>query len=109
MKTVIKYQLENGGIPFDEWFHELDNSIKAKVLVRIERLKSGLYGKYRNLKKGISELKFESGERIYFTEENNTIVILLTAGNKQRQSDDIKTAESYLEDYKERSRNDRNA
>ena len=104
MKTVIKYQLENGKIPFDEWFNELNNSIKAKVLVRIERLKLGLYGKHRNLKKGISELKFESGERIYFTEENNIIVILLTAGSKQRQSDDIKTAELYLEDYKERSK-----
>ena len=104
MKTVIKYQFENGRIPFDEWFIELDNSAKAKVLVRIERLKLGLYGKHRNLKKGISELKFESGERIYFTEENNTIVILLTAGSKKRQSDDIKTAELYLEDYKERSK-----
>ena len=104
MKTVIKYQLENGRIPFDEWFIELDNSAKAKVLVRIERLKSGLYGKHRNLKKGISELKFESGERIYFSEENNTIIILLTAGSKKRQSDDIKTAGLYLEDYKERSR-----
>ncbi len=54
MKTVLKYQLENGKIPFDEWFNKLDNSIKAKVLVRIERLKLGLYGKHRNLKKGIS-------------------------------------------------------
>lgn len=102
MKTILKYQLENGKIPFDEWFNSLDNSLKAKVLIRLDRLKLGLYGSYRNLKKGISELKFASGERIYFTEENNTIVILLTAGNKQRQSNDIKTAELYLQDYKER-------
>ena len=104
MKTVLKYQLEKGKIPFDEWFNELDNSKKAKVLVRIERLRMGLYGQHRNLKKGITELKFESGERIYFTEENNTIVILLTAGNKQRQANDIRTAEIYLQDYKERSK-----
>lgn len=104
MKTVLKYQLKNGKIPFDEWFNGLDNSLKAKVLIRIERLKMGLYGQHRNLKKGISELKFISGERIYFAEENNTIVILLTAGDKQRQSNDIKTAELYFQDYKERSK-----
>ena len=106
MKTVLKYQLRNGKIPFDEWLNKLDNSVKAMVLVRIERLKAGLYGKYRNLKKGLSELKFVTGERIYFTEENNTVILLLTAGNKQRQSDDVKTAELYLQDYKERNNND---
>lgn len=103
MKKVIKYQLSNGKIPFDDWIYSLDKPIRAKVLIRIERLKIGLYGKYRNLKKGIAELKFESGERIYFHEENDTIVILLNAGNKTRQSSDIKTAEMYLEDYKERT------
>lgn len=104
MRTVLKYQLKNGKIPFDEWFKTLDNSLKAKVLIRIERLKHGVYGQHRNLKKGISELKFITGERIYFAEENNTIVILLTAGNKQRQENDIKAAEKYLQDYKERSK-----
>ena len=68
MKTIIKYQLENGKIPFDEWLSNLDNSQKAKVLIRLDRLKMGLYGLCKKLKKGISELKFRSGERIYFTE-----------------------------------------
>ena len=102
MKKIIKYQLPNGKIPFDEWIYSLDKPIRAKILIRIEKVKIGLYGKHRNLKKGISELKFESGERIYFYEENNTIVLLLNAGNKTRQSKDIKTAELYLDDYKER-------
>lgn len=106
MKTIIKYQLLNGKIPFDEWFLSLDKTKKAMVLVRIERLKLNLYGKYRNLKKGISELKFDSGERIYFYENKNTIVLLLNAGNKQRQNSDIKNAEIYLKDYKERCEND---
>ena len=106
MKTILKYQLKNGKIPFDEWFNKLDNSVKATVLVRMERLKAGLYGKYRNLKNGIAELKFAAGERIYFTEENNTVILLLTAGNKQRQANDIKTAELYLQDFKERGKND---
>lgn len=99
MKTILKYQLPNGKIPFDEWLLCLDKSTCAKVLIRIERLKIGLYGNYRNLNKGISELKFTSGERIYFSEEKNTIIILLNAGNKKRQSNDIKLAQEYLKDY----------
>lgn len=105
MKQIIKYQLSNGKIPFDDWLSELDKPIKARVLIRIERLKIGLYGKYRNLKKGITELKFESGERVYFYEENNTIILLLNGGGKTRQSNDIKTAEIYIDDYKERNKN----
>ena len=53
----------------------------------------------------ITELKFESGERIYFYEENDTIVLLLNGGGKTRQSNDIKTAENFLDDYKERNKN----
>ncbi|MCM1339450.1 MAG: type II toxin-antitoxin system RelE/ParE family toxin [Muribaculaceae bacterium] len=102
MKTICSYKLSNGKIPFQEWLNSLDKPKKAKVLVWIERLKIGLYGSHRNLKLGISELKFESGERIYFYEDKQEIVLLLTAGNKQRQANDIKTAESYLKDYKER-------
>ena len=64
-----------------------------------------MYGNIKKLKKGIAELKFDSGERVYFYEENQTIIILLTAGNKQRQSKDINNAEMYLSDYIERNTN----
>jgi len=69
MKRIVKYQLLNGKIPFDEWLLKLDKSKQAKVLIRIERVKVGLYGKFRNLKKGIVELKFDSGERVCFYED----------------------------------------
>lgn len=102
MKQIVKYQLINGKIPFDDWFKELDKSKQAKVLIRLERLKLGLYGQTRNLKRGITELKFDSGERIYIYETQSIIILLLTAGNKQRQSKDIERAEQYLSDYLER-------
>lgn len=107
MKVIIKYRLPNGKIPFDDWFSRIDKSKQAKVLVRIERLKLGLYGQMRNLKKGICELKFSSGERIYIYEKNEIIILLLTAGNKQRQTKDIENAEKYLLDYIERCNNDK--
>ncbi len=105
MKTILKYQLINGDIPFDDWLNSLDKSDKIEVLIRLERLKSGLYGKYRNLSKGISELKFYNGNRIYFAEINNLILLLINGGNKQRQSKDIKKAENYLKEYLERKQN----
>lgn len=97
--------MQNGKIPFDMWFLKLDKSKKAKVLVWLDRCKLGQYGKFRNLKKGISELKFDSGERIYFAELGNVIILLLQGGNKTRQSNDIKVAQEYLQDYLERNKN----
>lgn len=38
--------------------------------------------------------------------KNNILIILLTAGNKQRQSNDIKKAEKYYNDFLERDKND---
>ena len=99
MKTILKYQLPNGKIPYDEWFNKLDNSQKAKVLIRIERLKLGLYGNCKTLSEGLKELKFDSGLRIYFHEQDDIIVILLNGGGKQRQSKDIETAKKYLQEY----------
>ncbi len=100
MKTILKYQLPNGKIPYDEWFNKLDNSQKAKVLVRIERLKAGLYGNCKTISGDIKELKFDSGLRIYFYEQGDIIVILLNGGGKQRQSKDIELAKKYMQDYK---------
>lgn len=102
LKQILKYQLPNGKIPFDEWLIGLDKAKKAEVLIRLERCKIGLLGQHRNLTNGITELKFHSGERIYICEKNDVIIILLNAGNKQRQSVDIAKAIKYIQDYNER-------
>ena len=105
MKEIFKYSLPNGKIPFDEWVKKLDKSMKSKVLLRITKMQIGFYGVYKKLSKGICELKFNNGIRVYFAEIDNVIVLLLKGGNKQRQSEDIKLAQEYLQDYKERSKN----
>lgn len=104
-KIVKRYILKNNKIPFDEWYLKLGKSDKNKIEVRIKRASIGLYGKYRNLSGEIIELKFENGIRIYFTEVENIILLLLCGGNKSRQSDDIEKAQKYLEDYKKRNKN----
>lgn len=102
-KTIKKYLKENGVIPFDEWYSKLDKPVKNSVSIRIIRILSNLYGKHRNLPNGIVELKFDNGLRIYFTEINDEIILLLLGGGKQRQSADIKKAQEYLKDYLERA------
>lgn len=103
-KIVKKYLKKNGKIPFDEWYLKLDKAVKNTVAIRVTRALSNLYGKHRNLPDGIVELKFDNGLRLYFTEINNEILLLLLGGNKQRQSNDIKHAQEYLKDYIERAK-----
>lgn len=69
------------------------------LLPKVER---GLYGSNRRLSEKLYELKFDNGLRIYYTEIENTIVLLFTGGNKSKQSKDIETATKYLKDYNER-------
>lgn len=51
-------------------------------------------GQHRNLTHGISELKIDIGPgyRVYYTERNGKLIILLAGGDKSTQQQDIKTA-----------------
>ena len=58
------------------------------------------------LSEELYELKFDNGLRIYYTEIENTIILLFTGGNKSKQSKDIEIATKYLNDYNERKNNE---
>jgi putative addiction module killer protein len=45
--------------------------------------------------------------RVYFGQDGQTVVILLTGGTKKRQQRDIDTAHAYWRDYKEGKRGQR--
>lgn len=87
------------------WFNTLDNSPKAEILKRLQKVERGLYGKIRTLKQGLIELKFESGLRVYFVENGDKIIILLCGGGKNKQSKDIAKAYEYIEDLRKNERN----
>ncbi|MGD0844742.1 MAG: type II toxin-antitoxin system RelE/ParE family toxin [Geobacteraceae bacterium] len=71
-----------------------DIQVKARVLVRIERLASGNAGDVKPVGEGISEMRIDYGPgyRVYYTKRGSELVILLAGGDKNSQSGDIKTA-----------------
>lgn len=102
MKEIIYYQTIDNKIPYLEWYCSLDKSLRLVVDKRLSKVERGLYGNNRRLFEELYELKFDNGLRIYYTEIDNTIVLLFTGGNKSKQSKDIETATKYLNDYNER-------
>lgn len=80
---------------YREWIDSLnDRAGRARIQVRIDRLAHGNPGKHRKLSRGISELKidFGPGYRVYYTEREGELLILLAGGDKASQQEDIKTA-----------------
>lgn len=80
---------------YRRWFEALkDKTAKARINIRIKRLSEGNAGNHRILTHGICELKFTFGAaiRVYYTERNGELILLLVGGDKSTQSADIKTA-----------------
>ncbi len=105
MKEILVYKTADGKCPYDLWFTRLDKANQARIYKRLERLVEGNRGDCKKIDTDISELRFNfgSGYRIYFTETDEIIVILLCGGDKSTQTRDIEKAKIYLKDLTERN------
>ena len=86
---------------FTDWLDRLkDRQSRARIQARIERLATGNPGKYRNLKRGVSELKIDVGPgyRVYYTHRQDILIILLCGGDKSTQSADIRLAYEMIDE-----------
>lgn len=89
--------------PAREWLLSLkEQSIKARLLVRIERAESGNFGDHKAVGEGVWELRFSfgAGLRIYYSLEGDEIILLLIGGDKSSQRADIRLAKKYLEKHR---------
>lgn len=80
---------------FNRWMHDLkDIRAKTKIQVRIRRLKQGNFGDVESIGDGFSELKIHEGKgyRVYLRKIDNTIVLLISDGDKSTQQKDIDKA-----------------
>lgn len=88
---------------FTSWLSKLkDIKGKVSILRRLDRLKKGNFGDHKSLGDNVSELRISSGPgyRVYYTKVGNEIIVLLIAGDKSSQSDDINKAKELAKDYK---------
>lgn len=83
-----------------DWYSAQTAKIKAQIDSRLEKIKHfGHYGHVRKLSSVLYEIKFNNGNRIYYTEKiiDGHVVILIFGGNKNGQDKDIKKAKKIAE------------
>ena len=103
MKAIKFYKLPNGKEPVKDWLLNLDKSLRVKIIRRIERIYDNNFGDFKQIEPNLYELRFTLGKgyRIYYTIQNDVLVLLLNAGDKSKQSKDIELAKIYLKDIKD--------
>ena len=104
-KTILTYVKADGSAPFNDWLEALrDRKARAIIRTRINRVRLGNLGDCKSVGEGVSELriKFGAGYRVYFGQEGDTLIILLSGGAKSSQNKDIKLAKKYWQDYQRR-------
>ena len=109
----MKFELQNyltltGESPVEDWFMSLDAQTAQRIHRSLDQLKRGNFTGCKPIAdsriKGVRErrIDFGPGYRVYFGRDGETLVILLTGGNKKSQKRDIAKALDYWKDYKTR-------
>ena len=89
---------------FKKWIRDLkDRNGQSIIIARIRRISTGNFGDTKPVGGGISELRIDYGPgyRVYFTQLDQEIVILLCGGDKSTQSRDIEYAKRIAENLEE--------
>jgi putative addiction module killer protein len=103
MPEIRYYAAVGGKEPFAKWFADLDSIARAKVARAIVRLEQGNFSNVKSVGEGVFEYRidFGPGYRVYFGQDGQTLVILLTGGTKKLQRRDIDEARGYWRDYRQ--------
>lgn len=103
-KEIIEYVDINGKNYFKDQLDNLTTTYQKIIIRRLYRIEQGNYGDTTNEGSGIIDIRFIKEElRIYVSNINNNIVILLCGGDKSsksKQNKDIQQAKMFLEEYK---------
>lgn len=100
--TLSNYIDDNGKEPIKDYLKSIDGTTRKRILLRFGRLKDGNFGDYKQIDEYLYELRFNfgSGYRVYYTFEDNKIVLLINGGDKKSQSKDIKKAQEIIKNLK---------
>jgi len=100
------YVTRDGKTPFVDWLGKLrDRSARARIRLQLDRILLGNPGDRKTLGQGLYEMRIHYGPdyRVYYGKEGGHIVLLLCGGNKSTQQSDIRLANNYWQDYRNRS------
>ncbi len=89
---------------FDRWLRKLrDPQAKARVEMRIRRLSLGNAGDVQPIGEGLSEMRIDYGPgyRVYYTQRNSILILLLCGGDKRTQQKDIAKAMEIADEWKD--------
>jgi putative addiction module killer protein len=101
-RGIKKLELQNGLVPFDEWFDSLrDRKVQAAVDARLTRLRAGNFGDFKSVGGGVFELRIALGPglRVYYGLRGQHVVILLGGGDKGSQTRDIRRAQQLWQQF----------
>lgn len=107
MWELLDYVTEDGRDPFAAWLAGFtDRQARARVVVRMQRMRAGAFGDCKPLRQGVWEARIDHGPgyRVYYARAGKRLVLLLVGGDKRRQQADIETAVGYWQDWQKRNR-----
>ena len=102
---IREYLRIDGKCPFRNWLRSLkDVNARARIRVRINRIRLGNFGDCKSVGSGVSEFRIDYGPgyRVYYGRVGEKLDLLLCGGSKKNQEKDIKLAKEYWFDYKRR-------
>ena len=101
-REIKKLELQNGLVPFDEWFDALhDRKMQVAVDARLTRVRAGNFGDCKSVGGGVFELRIALGPglRVYYGLQGQQVVILLGGGDKSTQARDIRRAQQLWQQF----------
>lgn len=100
---VREYLRKDGSSPIREWLESLQTTTQARIAARLTRFEAGNLGDCKPVGSGVWEARFMfgSGYRLYFGRKGNSLILLLTGGDKGSQQADIASAKKYWEEFLE--------
>jgi len=87
---------------FSKWLVKLkDVQGKVAIIRRVKRVQAGNFGDHKSVGDKVSELRITTGPgyRVYYTQQEDKIIVLLVGGDKSSQSKDIEKAKEMAKEY----------
>lgn len=109
MMGIRKFIRDDGSARIDGWLQGIkDSRAKARIFVRLNRIKLGLLGDCKSVGEGVHELRIAEGAgyRVYFGLQGRKAILLLCGGDKSTQQKAIQLAKAYWKSFKVGLKND---